>query len=229
MRRASDRRLSARVAHFDAETKSGTASKRIGPFDGLTSRDEVFLILRVSNRERRANLKDQDANLRDVVSEVGAKIVGQVQKAISGFDPSWLKQVAMEAKAAGATVLLAETADRFIRHRDFHSNDRPDLQATDEQLQELVECTGGMRLMTHLDPDATPFQVRSYQRKRGQKQKRRKGGRPKNRTAGFMVRRFEEKIGLVRWLHARGWKIRDIAAKPMVGVAKSTVADWLKR
>jgi hypothetical protein len=44
-----------------------------------------------------------------------------------------------------------------------------------------------------------------------------------------MVRRKEEKIGLVRFLHRRGWSYGYIAEKPMVGVPKSTVHEWIMK
>jgi hypothetical protein len=205
----------------------GKFSKVAQSFDQLTPQDRVFLILRVSHRERKKNLKDQDANLRAVVNSVGAKIVGKVAKSMSGFDPLWLFHATEKAKKLGATVLLAETPDRFIRLPSFHCYDgrRKEFQATDEQLAELVEATQGMRLMTHIHPDATPKECRSYQRKRGRRFKSKKGGQP---SPGYKKRRKEEKKSLVLFLHRQGWSIRRIAAKGMVSVPKSTVARWIK-
>jgi hypothetical protein len=211
---------------FAVECGNEVASDLIRSFDELTPADRVFLLKRVSGRERRANLKDQDANLREVVEPVDTIIVGQYEFVGSGFDPYWVYEAAQQAKAAGATVLLAETTDRLIRHHVFHSVRRPDAQANSRQLRELLEAADGIPLMTHLHPDAAPKEVRSYQRKRGQKYKGKKGGRPKNGTPGRLKRRRDETQRRVLWLHECGWSIRWIAAKRTI--PKSTVQRWIQ-
>jgi hypothetical protein len=220
-------------ATFESYFKAGKASRFIRLFD-LKPGDRVYLVLRVSNCERERNLIDQEVNLRRLVEAVGAIVVGVYRISISGRDPYWLGYAARQAQKLGATVLLAESTDRFIRNRYYHSSkhNRKNLQATEKQLEELAYWTRGMKLMTHLHPDASPSEVRSYQSKRGQREKRRKGGRPKNRTAGYKKRRQEEKIGLVLWLHRNNpqkWSVRRIAEKPMVNVPKSTVHEWIQK
>jgi len=66
-------------SHFDffPNYKPGKTCQVIRSFDQLTKNDSVFLILRVSNCERKRNLKDQEVNLRIAVRRVGAKIVGK--------------------------------------------------------------------------------------------------------------------------------------------------------
>lgn len=81
------------------------------------------------------------------------------------------------AKRENATI-LAESTDRYIRNPGYHSKDMPDLQATDVDLRELTRWAEGVTLTTLLGPDAPPTEVRSYQQKRGQAAKGRKGGRP---------------------------------------------------
>src|SRR6476469_2019973 len=109
------------LSHWDyfPKYKPGKARKAIDSFDKLSPQDRVFLIERVSGCERIENLPNQDANLRGVVKRVGAKIVGKFPnkpKHYSGVDPLWLWHATEKAKKVGATVLLAETTDRFIRH-----------------------------------------------------------------------------------------------------------------
>jgi hypothetical protein len=72
-----------------------------------------------------------------VVKPVRAPWVGKTATEISGFDPYWLLQAARKARQAGATVLLAETTDRFFRNPLFNSVLSPYWQASDEQLKEL--------------------------------------------------------------------------------------------
>jgi hypothetical protein len=226
MKRQPNRLLLAREL-LAVECGNEVASDLIRSFDKLRPRDTVFLVKRVSGRERRANLKDQDANLRAVVKSVGATVVDNDYEYVgSGFDPFWVYEAAQQAKAAGASLLLAETTDRLVRHHLYHSVLRPDAQANSRQLRELLEAADGMPLMTHLHTDASPNEIKSYQVKRGQKYKASKGGRPKNGTPGLLKRRRDEMQRRVLWLHECGWSIRWIAAKR--NVPKSTVQRWIQ-
>jgi hypothetical protein len=165
-----------------AEYSAGNASKYIRRFN-LKPGDRVYLILRVSNCERRSNLKYQEEHLRKVVEDAGAIVVGVARIVISGRDPFWLWRKAQKAKVCGATVMLAYATDRFIRNRYFHAKKKyfAGFQATEEQLSEVYSCRNGMVLMTNLDPDASPEEVRSYRSVIGQRYKS-KGGRPRKRT-----------------------------------------------
>ncbi len=205
----------------------GKASRIIQPFS-VTPGDLIVLALRKSGRERGFNLDDAESNLRRAVESKGGVVVEVVRHVGSGFYPFWVARAAAISKQHGAT-LLAESTDRFIRHPGYHSNDFADAQAREVELLELERDADGVRLMTHLHPDATPREVRSYQSKRGQREKGRMGGRPINRTPGYKKKRQQEKIGLVLWLHRRGWSIRRIAAERMVGVPKSTVSEWIQK
>jgi hypothetical protein len=161
-----------------SEYGSGKASRYIRRFN-LKPGDRVYLILRVSNRERKGNLAKQEARLRQIVAEAGAVVVGVGRIVISGFYPFWLWRKAQKAKVCGATVMLAATTDRFIRNLYFRSS-KPyfvKFQATEEQLSEVYSCRNGMELMTDLDPDASPQEVRRYRSFTGQLYGS-KGGRP---------------------------------------------------
>jgi hypothetical protein len=212
---------------FERDYITGKASRVIRPFN-LKPGTRVLILARKSGRERGNNLCDQEANLREIVDDENAKVVGTFAYKGSGFDPL-VGAAAIRAKRLGADVILAETTDRFVRNHSYHSSKRPALQATDRELASMARDAEGVPLMTHLHPDASPSEVRSYQSKRGQRYKRRKGGRPENRTAGYKKRRQEKKLGLVLWLHRHGWSRRRIAAKPMVSVPKSTVDEWIQR
>src|SRR5690348_6913412 len=113
------KRLLARTQLF-AEYKSGKAIRFIRSFK-LRPGQLVYLICRVSNCQRRRNRDDQEANLHEAVEATGAIVVDLYRIVISGRNPYWLRQAAHEAREAGATVMLAETTDRFIRNRYFHS------------------------------------------------------------------------------------------------------------
>jgi hypothetical protein len=212
----------------DAQFTTGKASRVVRPFE-VHPGDRLVLCVRVSNRERRRNLVDAEASLRRAVESAGGIVVGVMPHVGSGTDPFWVGAAALMAKRRRATVLLAESTDRFVRNKYYHSVDFPDVQATEAELKELARCAGGMPLMTLLHPDASPSEVRSYQSKRGQWAKRRKGGRPRSKRPGYKKLRKKEKLGLVLWLHRRDWPVREIAAKPMVSVPKSTVHEWIHK
>ena len=153
--------------------------------DEIHPGDRVFLICRVSGhvQEWNRNLQDAEDNLRDRARMLGA-IVVEVEKFVSGeywpsSDPIWLHPIAIRAKEQNAK-LFAESTDRFIRSPDYHSRENPDAQARITDLEDLARWTDGVTLVTDLHPDASPWQVRSYQRRRGQKYKDNFGGRPRD-------------------------------------------------
>src|SRR5690348_11341360 len=115
----------------------GDASRYIDRFQIMPGHTYV-LCSRVSGGERRANLDDQDRNLRyQVTSRGGIAISDEFTRHVgSGWYPSWLVHAVELAKPLKAT-LLAESTDRFVRNLRFHSIDRPDVRATDAELQEL--------------------------------------------------------------------------------------------
>jgi hypothetical protein len=204
------------------------ASQRTHRFDELQPGDKVYLITCVSWRDRNNNPADQERSLRRHVEERGAKVVGVIGYTGPRYDPYYLLHSRFMAEAAGAKWLLAETTDRFIRHRDFHSIDRPDLQATGDQVLELSMIAGKLCLMTHLDPDATPSEVRSYQRKRGQWAKGNKGGGSKRKGYGPRHGDLPLSVRLkLRELHVGNASIRDIANE--LKLPKSTVHRWVSQ
>jgi len=189
--------------------------------------DLVVLCCRVSGRSQhqKRNLDDQETNLRARMKVLGASVVGVQKHVGSGWDPSWLLPAKAKAIAHGASILVAETTCRLARHPGYHSNYNPDAQARDSDLYDLALWTDGMILCTHLDPDASPMRVRSYQRKRGQWAKGQKGGRP---TKPGCKKRLRERLWFqVKERKASGNSVRQIAKE--FGLQPSTVQDWLAR
>ena len=218
------KRTSARGTAFRVWMR-GDASKYIGhcKYD-LKPGDRVILCLRVSRRQNRGNLKDQEANLRRRMKMLGVIVIAAYRRVRSGCDPGWLVIPALHAKKVGAK-LVAETADRFIRHPYYHSNDNPNLQASENELRDLKFFTFGVPLLTLLAPNASPRKVRSYQRKRGQQGKGRRGGRPPKREPGWKVERRKSCLAWVLELHSDGKSLRSISR--ITDVPKSTVQDWI--
>lgn len=210
---------------FERQYEAGKASRVILPF-ALKPKMRVLIKARKSGRERGNNLCEQVANLRDVVEGVGAIVVGVLAYTGSGFD-SWTGATAVRAKRLGADVILAETTDRFVRNRSYHSKKRPMLQATERELAQLARDADGVPLMAHLHPDATPGEVRSYHTKRGQRYKGRKGGRPAAERPGYKKQRFNQCEERAFELYQFHYSLDSIAER--LGVSRSTVWDWIQR
>jgi len=129
-------------------------------------------------QNRNGNLADQETNLRRKANRLGAEVVGVVGHVGSGTDPYWVGRAVAIAEKHEAK-LYAETTDRFVRHPAYHSKDNPNAQARESELRDLAWWADGVVLTTDLDPNASPWESRSYQRKRGQRFKGNRGGRPK--------------------------------------------------
>ncbi|NLF72082.1 MAG: helix-turn-helix domain-containing protein [Candidatus Anammoximicrobium sp.] len=220
------KRLSAKA--WALGTPAGKASNCIRPIDDLRPGDNVILCCRVSGctQKRRNNLSDQEANLRQAVEQRGAVVVDVVKYVGSGWDPSWLRKPARQATEAGEK-LVAESTNRFIRHLDYHSDNNPDAQASESDLEELRLWTLDVPLVTALDPDATPGQERAYEIDRGRRQKGKKGGRPRNKKPGEKKRRREKQLPRALRFHARGLSLGEIAA--LTKTPRSTVQKWIKK
>jgi hypothetical protein len=188
----------------------------------------------VSHRtqDHQGNLDDQEHNLRQAVEEQGGVVLYAAKHVGSGRDRSWLQEHANNSKQQGA-LLLAETTCRFARHLFYHSQDNPDQQANEADLDNLRRWTLEVPLMTHLHPDATPAEVRSYQRRRGQRSKGR-GGRPRKSDSGpgHRKRRRQQFQGRVRELAGLGYSSRDIAgriSRESGGrITHTTILNWLR-
>jgi hypothetical protein len=208
-RRLQPGRASDYIRHAQARLKLGTL---------------VLACCRVSGRERKRKLADQEVNLRQVCERYGAILVDVVMHVGSGADPFWIGAAAKKAKELNA-VLLAETTDRFVRHPDFHSSKNADAQAREADIELLAECADGVDLLTDLHPDAPPSEVRSYQRLRGRRATGHTGGRPTE--AGYKKRRRQRLKPPAIKMCKDGMSFRKISA--VLHVAESTVRSWLKQ
>jgi hypothetical protein len=189
----------------------------------------VILVARISQfhaQRYNGNLHDQERNLIQEVLPHGVVVVDIATAETSGTDPAWIAPVAAKAKAIGAT-LVFESTDRAIRHPDYHSKKRPNKQARETDLEELAFYTLGVPLVTILHPDVTPTTVRSYQRKRGQQQKGRCGGRPRSTKPGDKKRRREELLSTVLEMHEFGSTVTDICRETKL--PRMTVSDWIRK
>jgi hypothetical protein len=90
-----------------------------------------------------------------------------------------------------------------------------------------MRLANGVTLATHLHPDASPSEVRSYQRKRGQRQKGHRGGRPRSNPPGHK-KRLRSALSLRQCRRLRdqhGYSLRKLA--DLFGVCAATIRQWL--
>lgn len=203
---------------------AGKASNFIKPIEEFPAGTRVVLWERVSKRAQGRNgqnIHDQDLNLWTQAQELGLKVVGVFDHEGSGFGAnSWtLLHKAAAYAARHDAILFAETTPRLIRHPAFHTKLWPDAQARDADLQVLPT---NVVIATDLHPDASPKEVRAYDRRRGQQMKNRKGGRPK--APGYKKRIRLRMKAKVIGLHPE-LSQREIAKQ--TGVPRATVQRWI--
>jgi hypothetical protein len=205
--------------------RAGDASKYIRhAADEICPGDDVLLACRVSGREqnRQRNLAAAVSDLRQQAARLGANVCGTETHVGPGTSPIWLARAAALAKARGAKI-LAESTDRLIRHPGYHSAEWNDAQARECDLAEMAYYTDGVVVATLLHPNATPAEVRAYQRKRGQRAKAARGGRPAKRP-GYKKQRREELMPRVKQMVAEGASINRIAVE--LKIPRRTARRW---
>lgn len=129
--------------------------------------DPVVIFPRVSTSQQ--SYRAQLIWLLRQVYRQGGSVVGIHPCSRSGKSLSpELRDAIGQARHWPAT-LIAFSVDRLIRHPNFSPRDSStwQLQARDVDLAQFWEWAKGVRVMTLLDPRATPDQVWSYHTKRG--------------------------------------------------------------
>lgn len=209
--------------------QSGNAGGCIKPFE-CSQGDPFIIVARKSNKGH--NLDSQFQAVESAILKAGGIVVDGIKvdmtSAVITDDrresrsdvksrDHWLRilaQAAELARAVGATI-IAESTDRLIRHREYSTRGAANkLQASESDLADLLNAVGEVPLMTLIDPDATPAQVRSAQTKRGNP------GRRISKEAQKALDRAE-----VLKLRKQGMSQRAIAKKTRV--PRATIQRWL--
>jgi DNA invertase Pin-like site-specific DNA recombinase len=187
----------------------------------------VVIYCRVSSDKQRryGNLDHQLADVRRLVHRLGERygieieILDEFGEEVSAWRlwKSGRSELVKAAKLASEkdAVLVGLNTSKFVRNRHYW---RKGTLPTVDDFDQLMALVGKVRLATILPPDQ--HEDRSSDTIRGHKARGANPGRSKKRTK-------EQRKRLTRWLHGRGWVIRDIAAKRMVGASKSTVGRWI--
>jgi hypothetical protein len=123
-------------------------------------------------------------------------------------------------------VILAASTDRFLRNRNWTTN-QPDLLPTVEEFEKLKELVEGVPLVTLLHPDKKPSKVTSFRSRWGQEAKGNKGGRPKKNKPGYKKRWRKKTLRLVQKLRGKGYSLSEISHRAIT--PKSTVHYWLQK
>jgi len=193
---------------------------------------KVVLYLRVSARsqDHNGNLWNQERVLRRKLKKLGIPIVGCYSEVGSGWNTDHilgdLRQAVREAKNHENAVILATSADRFLRNKDFHTQTNPNALPTIAEFEKLRKLTRSVPLVTLLHPDRSWKKVRGYYSKWGQRTKGNIVGRPILKNSGWTIKRREKKLPRVRKMLKRGKNVTEIAGK--LQVARSTLDDWVK-
>jgi hypothetical protein len=205
----------------------------------IKPRDRIATVARASHGEQRKkhNLHSQGSNLGKVAPRLGARAVHAFRFIYNAGDRDevlWhLRIVFRWCEKNGIHVVLFETPDRIARHTFFKSMGKDtfvgvrckDLQATGKQWRDIQKLAAryGVTICTDIHPDASPREIERYQALRGQREKGRKGGRPKKTS---MKKRKAEHFQDVVELASLG-VLQDVITE-LTEVPIRTVKRWLK-
>ncbi len=207
----------------------GIASDYISDIRSLKAGQRVVAYCRVSasDQARSKNLEDQVENLKRKMERLGFIVLEIIKEVASGWqeDRDGLLH-ATEFAVANNAVLVAESATRFIRSRDYKSTNW-NVLPTKGEYRRLKRDTQGVMMATLLDPDATPEEIRSYETRRGKNAKGNPGGRPRNRFPGYKKQIRLDYLPIVLALYEQGLNTAAIARKKKLNY--NTVYSWIRK
>ena len=179
----------------------------------------------------RRNLDTYEKVLRRKLKKLNIPVVGYYSETSSGwildYDERLVLANATKKAIKQKAVIVAPSADRFLRNRDFNTKTNSDVLPTKAEYEKLKLLTRNVPLVTLLHPDMLPMRVRSWQTKWGQNIKGNKGGRPKVNKPGYMKQRRLEELPRVLQLRKNGTSWGDIFS--LTGIPKTTAADWVRK
>lgn len=177
------------------------------------------------------NLDTYEKVLHRKLKKLNIPVIGYYPEISSGWILDYDERLALANATKEAinkkTVIVAPSADRFLRNRNFNTKTNPDVLPTEAEFEKLKKLTRNVPLVTLLHPDMPPMEVRSWQTKWGQKVKGNNGGRPIQKRPGYKKMRRDKKLPTVLKLLKRGKNPTEIAKK--VRVARSTISDWIEK
>ncbi len=232
-------RRQARINSISGKSKPAKASKFLHHLDEYLKNHPFTVALiycRVSAcmQGYKRNLDTIEQVLRRALKHRNIPVVGCYREVRSGWILDHKRGALVQAvekvkkyKGKRTVVIVTTSSDRFLRNRDFHTQERPDILPTEEDFERLIGLTGDVPLLTLLHPDMPSHKVRGIQSKWGQRAKGNKGGRHRKRFPGYKKKRREQKLTTLMSLNRRGKTLSYIVAK--TGVARSTIKDWIEK
>lgn len=220
-----------RITHRPRPSQiTAKASEWIEHLDDVNPQSPLFLIIRESSTDQELN-GNHVPQLKFAYSWAdvsGFEVVGHDVFTVSAskglFEHElWLMKVAQIALEKSA-VLVAESVDRFVRHRLYHPTKNRDVLPTVADMMHLKFLTFGVRLATILHPDTPPADVRKHQKWRGQEYKG-NGGRPRKRENDKA--RWYRLCRQVAEMLDKKMTLRPIAK--LTGLSHQAVADYRDR
>jgi len=151
-------------------------------------------------------------------------------KMLNGDRKALLKAVRKaqaKIKKGKHAIILATSSDRYLRNKDFHTKDNPDVLPTESEFKKFQKLTCSVPLVTILPPDMLWKKVRGRQSKWGQRVKGNKGGRPILKRPGYKKRLREKELTNVDRLLRQGKNPTEISRK--LKIAPSTIRDWIDK
>jgi len=190
---------------------------------------KVVVYLRVSTRQqnKKRNLWAQKRWMLRELERLGVLVLRVYRETGSGWkDDRPVLKAAAEYAIANDSILVAETADRFLRSRDFKTT-TPWVLPTCIEWEALKLDTGSVTLATVLHPDTDWKEARRHQSVRGRDEKGSKFGRPRKLQPGDLKMRHDKLMPRVRkFRETWGCSYREIAG--LVDVPWPTIRDWLR-
>jgi DNA invertase Pin-like site-specific DNA recombinase len=201
-------------------------SDTLRPVTELRLGAKVVLYCRVSGdeQERNGNLARQVADMQAEARARGLNVVDVSAGVWPAWDEDRLFDAVCLASRHGA-VLLAHTADRFVRNKAFWKS-KQRVRPVGHDIARLRCISDGVALYTLMDPDAPPAVIGSAQKRRGQRTSGHRGGRPVAKRPGYKKRRREELRPRVVELLRQKVTVRAVAHA--TNVPRSTVNRWTK-
>lgn len=180
----------------------------------------VLIVTCVSSRKQSANHRDQRLNLKSELVSRRIKIKGSHQYTGQRYNPEWIIPAVDKGLKLNAEYLVFESSDRILRNPQFNCSYNPNAVASTKQFLELKDYLQGIKLAVLIPPDTSASLVRSAQRKRGIM------GKEKTLRGRYKHHKHET-IQKARKLNEKGYSLRQISLE--LGVAKSTISDWISR
>jgi DNA invertase Pin-like site-specific DNA recombinase len=197
----------------------------------------LILYARASRRTQKENLESQISKLGKEVKKRGIEVVYIFSEIVGGhmemndeYSPArskFYKAIAL-AHRSGCGI-LAESVCRFRRGWMSKENKQKKGQRPLSifEIETLMEEAKGVPLVTIVHPDSPPDKgnTRSYQTKRGQSEKNKKGGR-------LPIKRPKKEKRKRLWSHVMQMRKAGIGwgtISEKTGVSIRTVRDWIRR